>query len=102
MAQALYTEKWEKAPFWKSGYKDTQVADRTPKPEQLEEMLSVADKLTGSLGYARVDFYIHEDKLYFGEITLTPVGGRLKLMPPHYDRILGDHIAWPDQFLNIT
>jgi hypothetical protein len=32
-------------------------------------------KLAVDLVYARVDFYLVKDKIYFGEITLTPGSG---------------------------
>lgn len=102
LTQSIYTETWEKAPFWRDGYKESHYTDDTPKPKQLNEMLGVAEKLTGSLGYARIDFYIHNNRIYFGEITLTPFGGRIRLTPGNYDRLLGDRFSWPDHFNQIT
>lgn len=47
-----------------------------PKPKCLNEMLEICRKLTKSLVYARIDFYIYNGGIIFGEITLTPASGR--------------------------
>jgi len=41
------------------------------KPECLGEMLECAKKLSAPFPYVRVDFYVVENKLIFGEITFT-------------------------------
>lgn len=46
------------------------------KPELLNEMLDVARRLSKEFIFARVDLYLHHNKIYFGEITLFPEGGR--------------------------
>lgn len=44
-----------------------------PKPKHYEEMLVIASKLSSNIPYCRVDLYEVNDKVYFGEITLTPM-----------------------------
>ena len=97
LSQAIYLSDWKKAPFWRAGYEAIQHADDSPRPKCLREMVDAAIKLTGPLGYARVDFYVHEDRLYFGELTLTPAGGRVRFEPEGLDVQLGNLFAWPDQ-----
>lgn len=46
-----------------------------PEIEELKSMQDVAIKLLGDLDYARIDLYLLEEKIYFGEITLTPGSG---------------------------
>lgn len=46
-------------------------------PRHLKEMLEDAAILSKNLDYARVDFYDTDDRVLFGEITLTPMGGWL-------------------------
>lgn len=43
--------------------------------EIIVEAVKLSYKLLGKLEYARVDWYIIDSKLYFGEITLTPGAG---------------------------
>jgi hypothetical protein len=61
-----------------------------PKPNNLEQMLSVASRLSAPFDFVRVDLYNIEGKIYFGELTFTPVGGGLKLRPEGWDLKLGE------------
>lgn len=47
----------------------------TPKPKCLVQMLKVSKKLSIPFPFVRCDYYIVDDKLYFGELTFTPAGG---------------------------
>lgn len=62
------------------------------KPEQLEKMLIIAESLSQGFNFVRVDLYIHNENIYFGEITLHPGGGFEPFIPGSFDRILGDKI----------
>lgn len=42
------------------------------RPACLGEMLDAARRLSAGEEYARIDFYIVDGRIYFGEITLTP------------------------------
>lgn len=65
---------------------------RIPKPVLLDEMLNAASVLSKDLPQARIDFYIVDNKLYFGEITLTSSGGRMNHYSKKYLIELGDQI----------
>lgn len=41
----------------------------------IEKMIELSKVLIGDLEYARMDWYINANHLYFGEITLTPAAG---------------------------
>lgn len=45
------------------------------KPETLEEMLGYAETLSEPFPFVRVDFYEHDGKVIFGELTFTPAAG---------------------------
>lgn len=47
----------------------------TNRPVCLESMLQAAEKLSAPFPFVRCDFYVVEDKFYFGELTFTPAGG---------------------------
>lgn len=49
-------------------------AEKFPRPECLEEMLSYAKILSKPFPFVRVDFYEVAGKVYFGELTFTPTG----------------------------
>ena len=42
------------------------------KPRQLERMLEIAKILSRDFKYVRVDLYVINDRIYFGELTFTP------------------------------
>lgn len=65
---------------------------KLPRPEALDEMLSIAQKLSDGLKFARIDLYYHNKSVYFGEITLHHGGGFEPFMPSEYDKILGQYI----------
>lgn len=49
----------------------------TPKPGCLNELLECAATLSKPFPFVRLDFYIIEDQIVFGEMTFTPAGGVL-------------------------
>ena len=56
---------------------------------QLEEMKEVACALSKNLLFCRVDLYIHDHQVYFGEVTLIPGGGNEPFLPQEYDEKIG-------------
>ena len=44
------------------------------KPSCLKEMIDVSMKLSEPFEFVRIDYYVINDKLYFGEMTFTPAG----------------------------
>lgn len=65
------------------------------KPESLDEMLAISEKLSQDMLFARIDLYYYKKQVYFGEITFHPEGGFGPFMPKEYDFILGQHIILP-------
>ncbi|MDY0402706.1 ATP-grasp fold amidoligase family protein [Sulfurovum sp.] len=62
------------------------------KPQVLEELLSVAEKLSQDFPYVRVDLYVVNNQIYFGELTFRPYGGFMKFVPESFDVELGQHL----------
>jgi hypothetical protein len=94
LTQDLYLEDWTPAPFKLSHQKTSGTT--APRPEALEQMVQIARKLAEPLGYLRVDFYLHEGKVYVGELTVTPGAGRYVFDPPEWDAVLGEKFGWPE------
>lgn len=65
------------------------------KPEVFDEMLDVARKLAVDLLQVRIDFYVVDRKIYFGEYTFFHHGGLVPFIPEKYDEIWGDLIKLP-------
>jgi hypothetical protein len=94
LTQNLYLEDWAPAPFDRLG---EEKGERSHvKPFFLDEMVKVSKDVSREFGYVRVDFYIHEERLYIGELTLTPAAGAYKFKPSEWDYKLGQMFGWPE------
>lgn len=85
-----YSTDWEYLEYVKEEYRS---GKRTKKPEVLQEMLQAASILSKPFPLARVDFYVVNGRLYFGEITLTPSAGNHKYLSDVGQKELGDSIC---------
>jgi hypothetical protein len=52
-------------------------------------MITAAETLGRDWDFVRADFYDTGDRLFFGELTMTPGGGRDRFRPEEFDRYLG-------------
>ena len=89
----VYDLKWNVHPefsIFNKHFRDGK--GRIPKPIVLEEVLNAASILSQDLPQARVDFYIVNDKLKFGEITLTSNCGRMNYFTKEYLIELGSQV----------
>lgn len=68
------------------------IKKHVEKPQVLEELLSVAEKLSQEFPYVRVDLYVANNQIYFGELTFRPYGGFMKFVPESFDIELGNYL----------
>lgn len=80
---------WSKAPFI-SDMKYHKEGLYIEKPGNLEEMLTIATKLSQEFKFIRVDLYSVNDKIYFGELTFYHGSGYEPIYPEEYNFWLGD------------
>mgnify|MGYP001971359802 CR=1 FL=1 len=66
--------------------------DKIEKPKKLNEMLSISEKLSQDFIFSRIDLYINENNIFFGEITLHPEGGICPIFPSKADKIFSDKL----------
>lgn len=52
------------------------------KPENLHEAITVAENLSSELNFVRVDLYLLNNRIYFGELTNYPGNGFVAFQPP--------------------
>ena len=67
------------------------------KPEHLEEMITIAEKLSSGHPFLRVDLYNINGHIYFGELTFYPASGFSPFLSDEQDRMLGDWLILPDK-----
>ena len=65
------------------------------KPDTLEQMLQIAEKLSADFPAVRVDLYSIEGKIYFGELTYFPWSGYMRFTPDSFDETLGEAFVLP-------
>ena len=68
----FYDEKWERLYYQK---KELEPNTDVEKPENYEEMIEIAKKLSEGFLHVRVDLYNVNGKVFFGELTLFDQGG---------------------------
>ena len=61
-------------------------------PDNLDEMITIAEKLSREFKFLRVDLYNVAGQIYFGELTFYPAAGFGAFTPAEWDRKLGDLI----------
>lgn len=72
MSAAFFDKEWN---FLSETGKDyNNVSNDISTPVCLKEMLEVSRKLSQPFEFVRMDYYVINDKLYFGEMTFTPAG----------------------------
>lgn len=90
LQQNFFLEDWMPAPFKRKGAVNLTDPGLLKKPECLNEMIHIAEKLSEPFGYCRVDLYIHRGSPFFGELTFTPSSGNYEFEPKEWDSILGE------------
>ena len=63
-----------------------------PKPEGIDEMFEIAEKLSKGHAFVRVDLYYSNKQVYFGELTFYPQSGIDANRLPETDIHFGDMI----------
>ena len=61
-------------------------------PEKLIDMINYAEILAAEFIFSRIDFYIVDSHLYFGEITFHPESGYQSFRPEIWDRKISEAI----------
>ena len=56
----------------------------------LQHALVLSKKLASDFDYVRVDWYIHEQQVYFGELTFTPGAGMVTGLDRGLNQMMGD------------
>ena len=91
LSETVYNINWE--PQHISLDEHFAISDEIePKPECLDELLKIAEILCSDIPQVRVDFYIIDNKIYFGEITLYTASGFQKMIPEEMDMKLGKNL----------
>ena len=67
------------------------------KPNNYDEMIRIAEKLSESFPHARVDMYNRNGKIIFGEITFFSGSGYISFEPDEFDYLMGEKFVLPER-----
>lgn len=95
--RAFYDLDWNRLPFT---ILHPKYDGEIKKPEKLKEMIEVARTLAKDFIHIRVDLYNIDEEIFFGELTFHHGGGFEPVMPPKYNRVIGDYLRLPDEISN--
>lgn len=87
----FYDCAWNLQPFVIGAFGDVQYD--VSEPENLAEMLVVAQKLAMPFPFVRVDLYNIDGRIVFSELTFTPNSAHAPVVPKEWDSKLGN--LWP-------
>lgn len=93
--RTIYDKTWKKLPFkYCAKVNNKPVYDEkiVKKPNNYDKLLKVAEKLSEDFNYVRVDLYLVNKKIFFGELTFTPGSGFECFFLNKYDLIYGEKI----------
>ena len=64
-------------------------------------MIKISSILSEGFAYARIDLYIINNKIYFGEVTFTSSSGTEEIVPRSFERKLTKFLKLPKIAYNI-
>lgn len=88
--QTFYDRDWNRLSIEQDGW--PVVEEERKKPEQMDQMLQMSEAVSKDMYHARVDWYLINGKIYFGEITFYD-GSGFEPFPNREDNVfLGNFI----------
>lgn len=81
--RTIYDENGQWLKGVEYAYKESE--ERIPMPDNVREMISVAEKLAAEFPFARIDLYNINGRIIFGEITFYPASGYSWFNPDEED-----------------
>lgn len=92
----FYDLNWNLLPF---GQRSRNIEFPIERPEYLDEMLSIAKKLSAPFPNVRVDLYHIQNKIQFAELTFYDGSGLDGFTPVKWDFNIGKMLALPEPLL---
>lgn len=87
----MYNMNWELQPF--NQYHYGNYKGTVQCPECFNNMKDIAKTLCNGFGHVRVDMYVIDGYIYFGEMTFANGSGFEEITPSEYSYMLGE--LWP-------
>lgn len=84
----IYDENWNKMPY---SFNQPSSEKNIEKPSNLDEIFKIVKKLAEPFNYVRVDLYLKDKQIYFGELTFTNSSGYNHFSPEEIDEEWGSY-----------
>ena len=98
MEMAYYDMNWKQIPEMLTGHhKNDNEKVIIDKPKCLPELIKAAEDLSKGHPEVRVDFYVVNDRVYFGEMTFTSYGAYENCIAPKYLEEMGSLVTLPEK-----
>ncbi len=99
LKMVFYDLNWKKQPF----YYDHPLYDKElEKPDNFQEMIDIAKRLSQGFAVVCVDLYrLNDGTIYFGEMTFTRSSGIAHWNDEKYNKMLGNMIKLPKLAYNL-
>lgn len=69
-----YDRDWRQLPYVNTRFQSA-VPEGIPRPPPMDAMVAAAEKLGSGIDHLRVDLYLVNGDIYFGELTVYPLSG---------------------------
>ena len=80
-------------PVTSSGKNLVNGVNPVPRPLLLDDMICICHKLSKNMKFVRIDMYVIDNRIYFGEITFYPASGMGLFNPDKWNEELGNLIS---------
>ena len=89
-----YDMQWNRIPVYKG---KPAAGLNLAKPDNFDEMIDVATRLSEGFPFIRVDLYSVNNRIYFGELTFYPDNGIVPFSPDKYNYFFGNLFVLPEK-----
>ena len=89
----FYDMEWNHLPFVGLNPIAKNGESPVPKPQKIQLMIEICRKLSVGIPFVRVDLYVINNDIFFGEMTFYPASGMGVFTPKEWDAILGEEIT---------
>ena len=73
----------------------TPTGKEISKPKEMDLMVEYSEKLSKGIPQVRIDWYIIDGNVFFGEFTFYTWGGLIQFSPESQDKVMGEWIKLP-------
>lgn len=88
--------------FFDRDFKELEIKQGHPRsnklfkrPAEFEDMIKMAESLSAGIPHVRIDLYVANGCIYFGEFTFYHFGGMVPFEPSSWDKTFGEWLKLP-------